>query len=248
MRTLSIGCASWDVVAMRSSFIAAADVVVNPSDQEGLPVAATRGARPRSAGGCHIRWRGSLRGPARRDRVCWCPPAIPRRWRTRSASCSMIRETAASMGKAGRALVERTTASPPWSTKWKTSTAGYSGGERGERDHHHPPVPGRRSRRGPRICFARLSARPLSSRRTPELFAWKHIDNPFGRSIILVAEAEGTIAGLRAFMRWELTTPGGEIAPLCSGGGHRHPPRLPAARHLQQAHRGRGRGGEGRWR
>ena len=47
--------------------------------------------------------------------------------------------------------------------------------------------------------------------RTPELFAWKHIDNPFGRSIILVAEAEGTIAGLRAFMRWELSTPGGEI-------------------------------------
>ncbi len=46
--------------------------------------------------------------------------------------------------------------------------------------------------------------------RTPELFAWKHLDNPFGRSIILVADAEGTIAGLRAFMRWELTTPQGE--------------------------------------
>ncbi len=46
--------------------------------------------------------------------------------------------------------------------------------------------------------------------RTPELFAWKHLDNPFGRSIILVADAGGTIAGLRAFMRWELTTPEGE--------------------------------------
>ena len=46
--------------------------------------------------------------------------------------------------------------------------------------------------------------------RTPELFAWKHLDNPFGRSIILVAEAEGIIAGLRAFMRWELNTPSGE--------------------------------------
>ncbi len=43
-------------------------------------------------------------------------------------------------------------------------------------------------------------------RRTPELFTWKHVDNPFGRSILLVAEADGKIAGLRAFMRWELTT------------------------------------------
>ena len=46
-------------------------------------------------------------------------------------------------------------------------------------------------------------------KRTPELFAWKHFNNPFGRSILLVAEAEGTIAGLRAFMRWELMTADG---------------------------------------
>ena len=46
-------------------------------------------------------------------------------------------------------------------------------------------------------------------RRTPELFRWKHIDNPFGRSILLVAEADGKMAGLRAFMRWELTTKDG---------------------------------------
>ncbi len=46
--------------------------------------------------------------------------------------------------------------------------------------------------------------------RTPELFAWKHLDNPFGRSILLVADAAGRIAGLRAFMRWELRTPAGE--------------------------------------
>ncbi len=45
--------------------------------------------------------------------------------------------------------------------------------------------------------------------RTPELFAWKHLDNPFGRSIVLVAESGGRIVGLRAFMRWELATPEG---------------------------------------
>jgi GNAT superfamily N-acetyltransferase len=57
---------------------------------------------------------------------------------------------------------------------------------------------------------AALGETPLL-RRTPELFAWKHLDNPFGRSIMLVAEADGVIAGFRAFMRWDLVTPAGEI-------------------------------------
>lgn len=47
-------------------------------------------------------------------------------------------------------------------------------------------------------------------RRTPELFSWKHIRNPFGRSIILLATSGDRIAGVRAFMRWELKTPDGE--------------------------------------
>lgn len=42
-------------------------------------------------------------------------------------------------------------------------------------------------------------------RRTPELFAWKHLNNPFGRSLLLVAESGQRIVGLRAFMRWTLT-------------------------------------------
>lgn len=46
-------------------------------------------------------------------------------------------------------------------------------------------------------------------RRTGELFAWKHFDNPFGRSILLVAESDGRIVGLRAFMRWTLLTKDG---------------------------------------
>ena len=46
--------------------------------------------------------------------------------------------------------------------------------------------------------------------RTPELFAWKHLQNPFGRSIILVAMAGDRMAGLRAFMRWDLVTPDGD--------------------------------------
>lgn len=41
-------------------------------------------------------------------------------------------------------------------------------------------------------------------RRTRDLFAWKHWDNPFGRSIALVATSAGRIVGLRTFMRWRL--------------------------------------------
>lgn len=50
-----------------------------------------------------------------------------------------------------------------------------------------------------------------SLQRTPELFGWKHINNPFGRSIMLVAVDGSTVAGFRAFMRWELNRPGGGV-------------------------------------
>lgn len=33
-------------------------------------------------------------------------------------------------------------------------------------------------------------------------FVWKHINNPFGQSKILLAREDGKIVGLRAFMRW----------------------------------------------
>jgi GNAT superfamily N-acetyltransferase len=42
------------------------------------------------------------------------------------------------------------------------------------------------------------------------LFRWKHVDNPFGRSIALVAESDGRIVGLRTFMRWRFSGPDGE--------------------------------------
>lgn len=52
---------------------------------------------------------------------------------------------------------------------------------------------------------------PPLLRRTPELFRWKHFDNPFGRSIAIVAEEGGRIVGLRTFMRWRLSTPQSEM-------------------------------------
>jgi predicted N-acetyltransferase YhbS len=45
-----------------------------------------------------------------------------------------------------------------------------------------------------------------------ELFEWKHLRNPFGRSIALVAEADGNVVGLRSFMRWRLAGAAGARA------------------------------------
>jgi GNAT superfamily N-acetyltransferase len=50
-----------------------------------------------------------------------------------------------------------------------------------------------------------LGAGPAGER-SRELFRWKHFDNPFGRSFMLVAEADHTIVGLRAFMRWRFSS------------------------------------------
>jgi len=46
--------------------------------------------------------------------------------------------------------------------------------------------------------------------RTRAWFEWKHVRNPFGRSILLVAEAGRRLVGLRALMRWELRRPDGD--------------------------------------
>ena len=41
-----------------------------------------------------------------------------------------------------------------------------------------------------------------SSKKTEEVWRYKHIDNPFGASLVLVAEEDKSIVGVRAFMRW----------------------------------------------
>ncbi len=48
-------------------------------------------------------------------------------------------------------------------------------------------------------------------KRTPEQWAWKHEHNPFGRSIVLLAWIAGRMAGVRAFMRWDLLSPTGHV-------------------------------------
>jgi GNAT superfamily N-acetyltransferase len=42
----------------------------------------------------------------------------------------------------------------------------------------------------------------ISSKKTEDVWRYKHIDNPFGESLVLVADEEGELIGVRAFMRW----------------------------------------------
>ena len=51
------------------------------------------------------------------------------------------------------------------------------------------------------VLAASLGGGP-AGRRTSDFFRWKHVLNPFGRSFILVAEADERIVGVRALMRW----------------------------------------------
>lgn len=51
------------------------------------------------------------------------------------------------------------------------------------------------------VLDASLGGGP-AGKRPPEFFRWKHLENPFGQSLMLIAESDGRIAGLRAFMRW----------------------------------------------
>jgi GNAT superfamily N-acetyltransferase len=59
--------------------------------------------------------------------------------------------------------------------------------------------------------------------RTPELFGWKHCDNPFGPSYLLVAEADDLIVGLRAFMRWSFRSAEGTVRAVRAVDTATHP-------------------------
>jgi GNAT superfamily N-acetyltransferase len=52
------------------------------------------------------------------------------------------------------------------------------------------------------LLQAALGEGPTGSR-SAAFFRWKHLENPFGRSFMLVAEADDRIVGFRALMRWE---------------------------------------------
>jgi GNAT superfamily N-acetyltransferase len=59
--------------------------------------------------------------------------------------------------------------------------------------------------------------------RSSAFFRWKHLENPFGPSFMLVAEADGQAIGLRAFMRWRFRAGGRSIRAVRAVDTATHP-------------------------
>jgi GNAT superfamily N-acetyltransferase len=72
------------------------------------------------------------------------------------------------------------------------------------------------------LLEASLGGGPAGER-SREFFRWKHIDNPFGRSLMLVAEADDRLVGLRAFMRWRFRAGDREIRAVRAVDTATHP-------------------------
>lgn len=53
------------------------------------------------------------------------------------------------------------------------------------------------------ISVLKASLGETSSKKTSDVWKYKHVANPFGKSLVLVAEEDGEIIGVRAFMRWK---------------------------------------------
>lgn len=54
----------------------------------------------------------------------------------------------------------------------------------------------------------------LSEKHTKESFKWKHIDNPFGKSLGFLALDKNKIIGVRMFMKWDFSNEGEIIHAL----------------------------------
>lgn len=73
-----------------------------------------------------------------------------------------------------------------------------------------------------RLLTETMAGGPTGTR-SAELWRWKHRRNPFGRSLVLVAEVEGELAGLRTFMRWRFTRHGRTIPAVRAVDTATHP-------------------------
>jgi N-acetylglutamate synthase-like GNAT family acetyltransferase len=58
------------------------------------------------------------------------------------------------------------------------------------------------------VELLRLSLGETLMPKSEAFWRWKHMDNPFGASPVLVASENGVLVGVRAFLRWEWTQNG----------------------------------------
>lgn len=64
------------------------------------------------------------------------------------------------------------------------------------------------------ITVLRASIGETKLPKTGEIWKYKHFDNPFGASIVLLALVSGRIIGVRAFMKWEWNLNGTQFSAL----------------------------------
>ena len=63
-----------------------------------------------------------------------------------------------------------------------------------------------------------------AGRRPPEFFTWKHLDNPFGRSLpAWWPRHDDRLIGLRAFMRWRLAAGDRDLTAVRAVDAATHP-------------------------
>jgi GNAT superfamily N-acetyltransferase len=59
--------------------------------------------------------------------------------------------------------------------------------------------------------------------RTSNFWKWKHFENPFGSSLLLVARINKQIVGLRAYLRWRFVSPFGTLQAMRAVDTATHP-------------------------
>ncbi len=74
------------------------------------------------------------------------------------------------------------------------------------------------------IELLRLALGPASRGARPDVWRWKHLDNPFGPSLLKVAtDGDGQVVGLRALMQWRLAYGETELKALRAVDTATHP-------------------------
>jgi N-acetylglutamate synthase-like GNAT family acetyltransferase len=53
------------------------------------------------------------------------------------------------------------------------------------------------------LMVLKASLGEISSKKTEEVWKYKHLANPFGKSLVLIAVENGNVIGVRALMRWK---------------------------------------------
>src|SRR5688500_14713579 len=73
------------------------------------------------------------------------------------------------------------------------------------------------------VSLLRISLGEKLLPKSEDYWRWKHINNPFGTSPVIIAKADGQIVGVRAFMRWAWESKSGRLEAVRAVDTATHP-------------------------